>query len=111
MSVTHMLHAGKHLVFLDTISSCLCSGNIKYLPKIIPPFISGRQKMTGIGVNVEISGSGIIKWNSIGIKGMFNTFQDKLYYMPILGKTILILPQSYFRVELGGNMTVTMDII
>ena len=48
------------------------------------------QKMAFIGDNVEITGSGIINWNFIDIKGYRNIVQGNGYKTPTLGETRLM---------------------
>ena len=64
--------------------------------------------MTGIGGNVDHSGSKTIKWDFIKIKGHYKIVQIKLYYTHGLGYTLLMSTQSYFRMEHGNKMTFTM---
>ena len=66
------------------------------------------SKMNFIGFNMDIAGSRTIKWNFINIKDHCKTVQVKGYYIPDLGETLLVPPQSYFRMECVDKMKITM---
>ena len=65
--------------FFDTRASLFCSVDSKYFPESIIPFTYGHQNMTDIGGNVEIVGTGIIKWDFIEIKCHSKTLQGKVH--------------------------------